>query len=883
MTEQEKISAIEVTLRPLVEMLRTDTFWHKTDKGYRRAVGLGKFTYEQLKRHVEGNPPHGLAQIKAGESTTRVAIFDLDDHDKEMPIEEMIGTASKLYEQLESDGYKPRMFTSTGGKGVHIYVNWEKPQDAASVRKMMSSVLAKHGFSDGTKGVKLKQIEVFPKQDGVPTDGFGNMAALPLSGESKPIDPMFGYEICEKEYAIQIKWESSPDVPVIARGEFDNFGTSDQREQFKPFVVTAEDEKKLKHALNFIPNTGDRAGSLGYEDWLKVLFAVHHATDGSDTGLQIMREFSERSSKFEDEAELIKQWHYAKTNRNGGNGPITIGTLFKMSAEHGWHEPEDHTSWLEDLTSRIDEVFSNANENVIYEYDPLDLWEESASPEFKKDQMPVAVWAIADTYSKSSGLDRDGSIASLVTAYAAAVPRTVRINAKALGNDRIEAICLWTMLKGKSGSGKTPIMEYAVEPLADMSMATIVQFKKEMDDYRKIEKRSKGAKGVPDVELPPPPVEQLCYLTNSTIQKVGMILGGSTRGLMVHLDEIAPFFESSKKNASKYGVDKKDYMQMFNGKTAVITRVGRETDAIQRSALSILGGTQDSVFSDMRELNIEDGGLARFLVVNLKYKVEGNASVDTTATTRLHKDIIRRLSLIPETTLRLDPDAQKLFDESNSNYSEYTKLHDSDKSGLTEHVNKLPTMLIRIAAIFHLSEWAATQSNDLPDTFNIVPSIVSYENMSRSVDFLKTAFLHASITYNKFLDSDPVHVAMNSIAKHILDKGLSEITNRGMTRKLAAWRNMSEQLKAQVIIRLGSYAWITEDATVRQPSGKSIGTKWKVHPLVHELFADKFDFAEISAKSSLVLRKVSKPSDGVNKVYEEPAPIKTESFEDLFD
>lgn len=180
-TTRDKVAA----LLPLVERLNRSHCWIKTTEGPRRIDE--KFTEFMLAEHCAGRKAYGLCPIAPGESTTRVAVLDFDSHKGETPWPAMLETARNVAFALEQEGYTPILFRSSGGNGIHLYLLWNEPQDAYSVRQMLGGVLASLGLSPGTGGVAKGQIEVFPKQDSVPVDGFGSMFVLPLAGKSELI------------------------------------------------------------------------------------------------------------------------------------------------------------------------------------------------------------------------------------------------------------------------------------------------------------------------------------------------------------------------------------------------------------------------------------------------------------------------------------------------------------------------------------------------------------------------------------------------------------------------------------------------------------------------------------------------------------------------
>ncbi len=317
-------SDLAAALAPIVSRVVTSHCWIKRDgppSHIRRPL-----TPDKLAHHVNGGPAYGAAQIAPGESTTRIACLDLDSHKGETPWYDMQAAALRVMARLEACGQRPIPFRSSGGAGLHIYLLWDDPQDAYSVRCLLRDALAACELRDGTKGVAAGQVEVFPKQNSVPSDGFGNMFVLPLAGKSLPLDS-FELDDMPKEYAAEMDWPTSAPVLYVAREEITMPGAVD---------VPVELET-LKSALDMIPNAGD--DELDYEQWRDVMFGIHHAARGSDDGLALAHEFSARSSKYEPRFLDERVWpHIGKTGVDE-RAPITAGTIKKMAAARGWLDP----------------------------------------------------------------------------------------------------------------------------------------------------------------------------------------------------------------------------------------------------------------------------------------------------------------------------------------------------------------------------------------------------------------------------------------------------------------------------------------------------------------------------------------------------------------
>lgn len=312
-TTDQLIAALE----PITSRVRTDVTAIKVPEGGSRWVNE-PLTKARLAKHIEGGLPRGCCPIKAGESTTRLAVLDLDSHKGAVTWAGMADAAARVTGACAMEGVTLIPFRSSGGKGLHLFALWDEPQDAYSVRQFFGNMLAAAGFASGTKGVQDGEIEVFPKQNSVPVGGYGNQFILPFAGESVPL----GHDFEPLPRWAAVDWPVSLPVPVVSKPEAPTFTGA-----------TSTEFAQLQKMLAAIPNTDGQ--ELDYDQWRNVIFAIHHETAGSPDGLALAHAFSSKSAKYDPDLLDNRIWPYITSDRDAA---ITGRSIAYMAREHGYVE-----------------------------------------------------------------------------------------------------------------------------------------------------------------------------------------------------------------------------------------------------------------------------------------------------------------------------------------------------------------------------------------------------------------------------------------------------------------------------------------------------------------------------------------------------------------
>lgn len=324
-SNREHVLTLVRALEPIWSRVRTDISAIKHPDGGSRWTDT-PLNVTTLEAHVSDGLARGACPIKAGESTTMLAVLDMDSHKGATPWDDMMRVACELESGLELFGLYAIPFRSSGGKGIHLMFMWDQPQDAYSVRQALFTGIEMCDYKSGAKGIAERQIEVFPKQNEVGTGpkDRGSQFILPLAGHSVPLDLTFGIAL-DRGAIVDVEWKMSEPVPVIEQAS--------REVQVLPDAVESID--RVREALFTIQNDGS-AGSPDYDRWFPLVCAVHEALGGTDEAKELVIEWSQQNDVFDQPFFEERVWPYVKP-ADKRDSAITRGTLFARASKAGWN------------------------------------------------------------------------------------------------------------------------------------------------------------------------------------------------------------------------------------------------------------------------------------------------------------------------------------------------------------------------------------------------------------------------------------------------------------------------------------------------------------------------------------------------------------------
>jgi hypothetical protein len=356
----------------------------------------------------------------------------------------------------------------------------------------------------------------------------------------------------------------------------------------------------------------------------------------------------------------------------------------------------------------------------------LDGDDDLAYRPFPVDALPDPVRGFVAAGAKSIGCDASYLALPLLTAIAAAIGNTRRLELK---RGWYVPPILWTAVVGESGTAKTPAFKLVMHAVRERQRKALKRHKEEMKrflvEYEMWEKeftKWRGAKG--DVGEPPekpePPVAERFIVSDTTIEALAPILLTNLRGLLLARDELAGWIGSFDRYAgkNKTGADAPQWLSMFNAENIIVDRKTgtQKTIFVPHAAVCIAGGIQPGILQRALAPEHRESGLAARLLLAYpprKAKRWTDAGIEANAEdelVELFESLYDRLQ--PEFSdgeprpalVRLDAEAKEAW-------VAYYNTHADEQVDLMGDMaaawSKLEEYAARLALIIHYVRWAA--------------------------------------------------------------------------------------------------------------------------------------------------------------------------------
>jgi hypothetical protein len=346
---------------------------------------------------------------------------------------------------------------------------------------------------------------------------------------------------------------------------------------------------------------------------------------------------------------------------------------------------------------------------------------------FPVDALPEPVRGFVASGAKAIGCDQSYLALPLLTALAAAIGTTRRLQLKR--GWYVPAI-LWGAIVGESGTAKTPAFKVVMRPIRERQRkalerhaeatreyeADLARWDKQMTAW----KRNKNAAEDPP-EKPAPPACERFVVSDTTVEALAPILLTNPRGLLLARDELAGWIGSFDRYAGKgkAGADSANWLSMFNAESIIVDRKTGipRTIHVPQAAVCVTGGIQPGILHRALGAEHRESGLAARLLLTCpprKAKRWTEADIDPNAETELARLVDRLFDLQP--TLSEDGETRpvlvRLAPDAKAAWTAYYNAHAVEQADLTGDLSaawsKLEEYAARLALVLHFIRCAAS-------------------------------------------------------------------------------------------------------------------------------------------------------------------------------
>jgi hypothetical protein len=362
--------------------------------------------------------------------------------------------------------------------------------------------------------------------------------------------------------------------------------------------------------------------SMGREPWLRIGFALHHETEGDDTGFELWDEWSSDGDTYPSTEALRHQWDSFK----GGTGKkmTTMRSVLKMAKEAGYSDNECDAIALDD---------------EIAWPDPVPLPDALlAVPPLTEDMLPeeLAPWLIDISERMSVSLDFVGIPAMVM--MGALIGRKVAVRPEEF-TDWSEPANVWGAIVAPPGAMKTPVVNQVLAPIKKFETAAQSENKAALEKHSLDVLFQKSARDAAlanakknsvlttaaDFEQalmgcalePPKPRLKRFVTTDATVEKLGEICADNPNGILYHRDELPTLFLELQREerAAVRGFLLTGWAGM---EAYTFDRIGRGTTHIEAVNISLFGTAQPQRIMNLVSVSSakhDDGMIQRLQLV----------------------------------------------------------------------------------------------------------------------------------------------------------------------------------------------------------------------------------------------------------------------------
>lgn len=378
--------------------------------------------------------------------------------------------------------------------------------------------------------------------------------------------------------------------------------------------------------------------------------------------------------------------------------------------------------------------------------------------------------------------------------------------------DYTEPPTIWSVIVGRSGERKNPILRIACSPVIIHERGLFRQNKEAQEIYEE-ELAEWAAKKTKRGPKPKPPAISTCCMGDLTIEVLTARLQDNPHGVCVYKDELSHFFGSFDQYRAQKGSDVSHWCSLHTGDHfALDRRTDNRHIRIWHPRVNITGAIQPSVLRRvLTEEYFEHGLPARFLFVLPKPRRSKwtDAVVPSDITNRTLELFSRLWELAPCNSeygpqpleLSLDPDAKEIFV---AFYNECGGVAFESPDHEAAAWNKLPGYAARCSLIGQLARD--------PESISI-----SAEVMQAGCELMRWQGRETTRVYSALVET-PAQRDQRTLLEFIERHG-GLVTVRDVMRNCWRLKNQRDQAEFELsmLVKSGFGRWVEKRTGTRGP------------------------------------------------------------------
>jgi hypothetical protein len=416
--------------------------------------------------------------------------------------------------------------------------------------------------------------------------------------------------------------------------------------------------------------------------------------------------------------------------------------------------------------------------------------------------------------------------------------------------DWSEPAIIWAGVVGDPSSNKSPALDRVINPLRELEREHADEHRANLNGWQGECERAKADRAnwqalvkqaaadnlatpaMPEsANEPSPPQRRRLVVQDSTPEKLAEILSGNPSGTCHYRDELVGWLTSF----DRYTAGGREFwIEAYGGRPHVIDRKGSpEPILIPFNGVSVCGGIQPERLADalFGRTAPDDGLVARFIWAwpDRPAYCRPRRGADKAAMLAIYSRLnglgwsYDRVGSKTATTLPLTDGAADLFEM----FERDNRDAGDEAAGLMKSFcGKLPGLLLRLALVSELAQWAYTGAGEEPTS-------ISAETIAATAEFVES---YARPSAARVYGDAAVPAAdrhAGTIAKHILKMKAQRVNARLLRRESGLGLPREAQAVDEALARLVDADWLQPDGHRDGDTPGRQSKDFSVNPMVH--------------------------------------------------